>query len=346
MTKSSRQSPRSEKADFPEQKNGEKPSDIVVFVDEATMDDAGISLFQRVAGALGGKVVLVHVQCRPDNGQAPVDPVEWDIRKQQSQKWLDDLIQCADAEGAPCEAQLLEGHCRSQIKSFLGQHPGAIAAMLRPQGEKGWMLSEIAWGVLRSPGAGVLMIPQNAQAGRKATYERILVPLDGSVRAENALPKAVLLAKAEAAELVLCHVAPHPGLSAFGVTDQEAENLHELVSKRNAKAAKNYLARISSRLAQKGLKISVRISNDGVASTGDARRSLIDLITREKADFVVMTTHGESGHKDVPTGDVARYILERADIPVLLVRPGNGRQGNHVFGKLSSEGVRQPVGTD
>ena len=185
------------------------------------------------------------------------------------------------------------------------------------------------------------MIPENAKADGKRTYERILVPLDGSLRAESALPKAVLLAKAEAAELVLCHVAPQSGLSAFGMSDQEAENLHKLVSKRNETAGKNYLARIRNRLAQNGLKVSVRLSKDG-----DPRRSLIELITREKADFVVMATHGESGHKDVPTGDVARYVLERADIPVLLVRPGSGRQGNHTFGKLSSEGVRQPVGTD
>ena len=346
MTTSSRRKPQSGAASLPDGKTDKERSDIIVFVDEATANGHGVCHSQRVAGALGGKVLLVHVQFRPTGDNAPVDPVEWDIRKQKAQKWLEKLIKNANEDGVPCEAQLLEGHCRSQIQSIMGRHPRAIAAMLRPRSSQGWNLSELAWGVLRSSGAGVLMIPENAKVDRKKTYERILVPLDGSVRAESALPKAVLLAKAEAAELVLCHVAPQPALSALGMADREAENLHELVSKRNAKAAKNYLARISSRLAQKGLKISVRISNDGVASAGDARRSLIDLITREKADFVVMTTHGESGHKDVPTGDVARYILERADIPVLLVRPGNGRQGNHVFGKLSSEGVRQPVGTD
>lgn len=341
MTTSSQRKQQSGQAYPPDQKNGEKRSDVVVFLDEATMNGFGVCLSQRVAGAFGGKVVLVHVQCRSDNGNAPVDPVEWDIRKQQAQKRLDELIRRADADGVPCEAQLLEGDWLSQVQSFLGRHPDAIAAMLRPRCDSGWNLSELAWGVLLSPCAGVLMIPENAKADGKRTYERILVPLDGSLRAENALPKAVLLAKAEAAELVLCHVAPQSGLSAFGMSDQEAENLHKLVSKRNETAGKNYLARIRNRLAQNGLKVSVRLSKDG-----DPRRSLIELITREKADFVVMATHGESGHKDVPTGDVARYVLERADIPVLLVRPGSGRQGNHTFGKLSSEGVRQPVGTD
>lgn len=341
MTTSSRRKPQLGAASPPDGKTDKERSDIIVFVDEATANGFGVYHSQRVAGALGGKVLLVHVQFRPNGDNAPVDPVEWDIRKQKAQKWLDKLIKNANEDGVPCEAQLLEGHCRSQIQSIMGRHPRAIAAMLRPRSSQGWNLSELAWGVLRSSGAGVLMIPENAKVDRKKTYERILVPLDGSVRAESALPKAVLLAKAEAAELVLCHVAPQPALSALGMADREAENLHELVCEKNEKAGKNYLARICNRLAQNGLNISAHISNDG-----DARRSLIDLIVREKADFVVMATHGESGHKDVPTGDVARYVLERADIPVLLVRPGNGRQGNHVFGKLSTEGVRQPVGTD
>ena len=109
------------------------------------------------------------------------------------------------------------------------------------------------------------------------------------------------------------------------MTDREVENLHDLVCEKNEKAGRDYLARISRRLAQNGLKISVQTLNNG-----DARRSLIDLIARGKADFVVMATRGESGHKDVPTGDVARYVLERADIPVLLVRPGNGRPGSRL----------------
>jgi len=341
MTSTSRQKTRSGKGFSRDKRRAEDATDIIVFVDEPDGNSPGICHAQKVAGAFGGKVVLVHVQCRDDDGNDPIDPVEWDIRKQKSRRWLDEMARCANVEHVPCEAQLLEGHCLSQIKSFLAQHQGDIAAALRTPHDKDWKLSETAWGVLLSRSAGVLMIPQDSAIDTKKKYDRILVPLDGSARAEIALPTAVTLAMAEAAELVLCHVAPKPGLSEFGANDQEAERLRDQICKRNEKAGKNYLARIKNRLARDSLRISVRISSDG-----DARRALIDIIREEQADFAVMATHGESGHRDVPTGDVARHILDRANIPVLLMRPKNGRAGAHVFGKPSSDGVRQPVGTD
>jgi nucleotide-binding universal stress UspA family protein len=201
--------------------------------------------------------------------------------------------------------------------------------------------SETTWGVLLSQSAAILMIPDDALIEPDARYRRILVPLDGSARAETVLPVAVKLARAQNAELVLCYVLPDPGLTEVGTKDPETERLHALVRQRNEKTGKAYLDRIKKRLEYNGLKISIRISQGG-----DARRALIDVIAKEGADFVVMATHGQSGHRDVPIGDVARFIFDKATVPVLLVRYRNGRDANHAFGKVSSTGVRQPAGTD
>ncbi|MDB9801654.1 universal stress protein [bacterium] len=185
------------------------------------------------------------------------------------------------------------------------------------------------------------MIPDDAKITPDVGYRRILLPLDGSSRAETALQKTITLARAEAAELILCYVIPDSGLTEFGQKDPEAESLHRRVRKQNELSGTTYLARIKKRLEQSGLKVSVRISH-----AGDARRALLDVMTQEKVDFVVMATHGQSGYKDVPTGDVARFLLDRADTPVLLVRPRNGHTNNHAFGDVLSTGARLPSGTD
>lgn len=341
MTQRLHQNSHSERRFSPMTQQANETSDVILFVDKVTADRSAIRHAQIVARAFGGKVVLAHVQCRHDNGNGPVDPVEWDIRTQQARVWLDDLIKDADTEKAQCEAQLLEGPLVGQIQSFVAQHQGDIAAAIRLRGQRGWTLNAAARGVLMSRSAGVMMIPQDDKIGRQKTYDRILVPLDGSPRAEIALPKAVGLARQNDAELLLLYVAPEPGITEFGVKDQQAEHLRDAVSSRNEQAGKSYLSRIKNRLAQDGLKLLAR-----VRQSGDARRALMDAISDEKVDLVVMATHGQSGHRDVPTGDVARYVLEQAEIPVLLVRFLNGTSGNHVFGNLSSEGVRQPVGTD
>ncbi|MGJ5620074.1 universal stress protein [Sulfitobacter sp. MF3-043] len=316
-------------------------SDVLVFLEDASVTSASVSHAQKIASAFGGQVVLVQVLCKPVNGNGPIDPVEWDIKKQKTLKQLGFLTKETEIANHPCRAELLEGQCVNQIKAFMEHRQGDIAASLRPRSDTDWHLSETAWGVLSSQSAAVLIIPDDALIERNAQYRRILLPLDGSSRAEAALPVAMKLARAEHAELIICNVLPASSLTELAAGAPKDERLLSLVRQRNEQAGKTYLARIRKRLERNGLRALVRISHGS-----DVRRALIDIMSKEYADFVVMATHGQSGHKDVPTGDVARYVLDNAQIPVLLVRPRNNPDSNHAFGKVSSTGVRQPAGTD
>ncbi|WP_439154202.1 universal stress protein [Yoonia sp.] len=317
-------------------------SDVLVFVEPEQKESGAIRHAQKVAKAFGGHVVLVHVmQPHPAEG-GPVDPVDWDIRKQTRRKWLAGLAGGLDDDPRrAATVELLEGPCIAQIESHLEGRQDDIAAVLRANGQDNWRMRDTACGVMASRSAAILMIPQASTIKMSDTYQRILVPLDGSVRSENALPSAATLAKTEGAELVLCYIAPEPGLSAFGTMDPEATKLRSEVTRRNTQAGQTHLARIKNRLAHHDLKISTCI-----VAQGDVRRALVDTITDQSADFVVMATHGESGHRDVPMGKVASFVLDRAHVPVLLVRHRVGRAENHAFEKARSEGARQPVGTD
>ncbi|SDZ34080.1 Nucleotide-binding universal stress protein, UspA family [Jannaschia faecimaris] len=296
---------------------------------------------RKVANAFGGDLLLVQMLCGSADGQGPIDPVDWDIKKQRILIRLGLLTKGSEGNGTPCKIKLLEGECINQIKAFMELRRGDIAASPRSGGGMGWHSSETVWGVLSSRSAGILMIPDDAKIEPDTRYRRILVPLDGSSRAEAALPKATLLAKAETSEILLCYIAPEPGLTEFGSDDPEADRLHSLVRKRNDQAGRTYLAQIKKRLEHNGLNTSIKIRHGG-----DVRRALIDVILQDKADFVVMATHGQSGHGDVPTGDVARYVTDNADTPVLLVRCLSGRNGHHAFGTALPKEGRQPVGTD
>lgn len=317
------------------------PSDVLVFVDDSHVGEASLLHAQNLARALGGSVELLQVLCEPSGGDVPTDPVDWDIKKQQALRRLGSLREKSQTADAPCRVRLLEGKCSSQIKSEMEQRTGDVAAAMRSRSDIGWYLSETAWAVLMSNSAAVLMIPEDLKAEPHLPYRRILVPLDGSLRAEVVLPMAVRIAQAEGAELLLCYVAPRGSVAEIGSEDQEFQNLDTQVRHLNERAGRTYLGRTKKRLEHSGLQISTNIS-DGT----DVRRSLIDIMSRESADFVIMATHGQSGHKDVPTGDVARFVLEKANIPVLLVRSRNGHKSNHTYRKITSKGVRQPVGTD
>jgi nucleotide-binding universal stress UspA family protein len=140
----------------------------------------------------------------------------------------------------------------------------------------------------------------------------ILVPLDGSRFAEQALPLAVTVARRTGARLRL--VSAHeprpdltPGLDAPAV---EAHNL-EIRS-----ATQAYLAEVAGRLEP--------IGGEPVAcevTDGPAGPSVAAAVTRLHPDLVVMCTHGRGPLSRFWLGSVADHLIRHLSVPLLLVRP-------------------------
>ena len=130
---------------------------------------------------------------------------------------------------------------------------------------------------------------------------RILVPLDGSILAEAALPLVEQLARDHAAEVVLLQVLK-------GQRTREAE----LEEERKVGA---YLEGTVARLQAHGL--------GGVFSRiwfGEADQAIANATAREQVDLVAMSTHGRGGRDRLRFGSVAESVVRRAPVPVLLVR--------------------------
>ena len=143
---------------------------------------------------------------------------------------------------------------------------------------------------------------------------RVLVPLDGSPLAEQALPVADALANAAGAGLHLATVTPPvsavPG-SPAGTTAEHA--LHE--------GMRAYLEEQAASLGAPGSPATTCAVLDGPAA-----RSLAAYARAHEVDLVVMTTHGWGGPKRLWLGSVADELLRRARSPVLLLRPDRTRQ--------------------
>jgi nucleotide-binding universal stress UspA family protein len=121
----------------------------------------------------------------------------------------------------------------------------------------------------------------------------ILVPLDGSMVAESALPMAEQLAKALNAELVLVSATSEPDGTATQV----------------------YLDTMRDTLENRGLRVAT------VVRAGTAP-SVIESARREyNAALIVMASHGSRGALLGFLGSVAGAIVEETDAPALVVRP-------------------------
>jgi nucleotide-binding universal stress UspA family protein len=133
---------------------------------------------------------------------------------------------------------------------------------------------------------------------QQATFEHLLVPLDGSRFAEMALPLAEQLARTYYARLTLVTAVQEMG---------------------------EYVRQTTERLRQTGLDVDYAL---GEGSVVDATRSLVETA---RVDLVVTSTRGGSGARHWLTGGVASRIVQAIPKPVLLVQ-SDGRDN----GKLPS----------
>ncbi|HSR32719.1 MAG TPA: universal stress protein [Anaerolineae bacterium] len=140
-------------------------------------------------------------------------------------------------------------------------------------------------------------------------YRRILVPLDGSSLAEQALPHAAAQAQRFEAEVVLLKVLEPLPQASFSspVVVRKAEEL-------SAQLAREYLDRVAARLQEQGLGTQVSTVE------GKPYVEIIQYAEQHAIDMMVMSTRGHSGWSRWLLGSVADRVVRGATVPVLLVR--------------------------
>jgi nucleotide-binding universal stress UspA family protein len=140
-------------------------------------------------------------------------------------------------------------------------------------------------------------------------YQRILLPLDGSEMAEQALPYAVTQAKHFGATLILLRVIePFPHVRGMSLTDLA------VIRDQTDQWTRDYFDRIVAGLQDTGLPIETVMveGRPGVTITQCAKENDVDLI--------VICSRGRSGLSRWLLGTVAERVMRGATVPVLLVR--------------------------
>jgi nucleotide-binding universal stress UspA family protein len=142
-------------------------------------------------------------------------------------------------------------------------------------------------------------------------FYRIIVPTDFSVCAEEAWGLAQRLAAASGAEIVLTHVLVETPLYSEGpFTMERARQAYEAARRWAAETLEQWAAKA------RGAGLTVRIA----LRTGVPYAEIVELATNERADLVVLGTHGRGGINRALLGSVADRVVRLAPCPVLTVR--------------------------
>ncbi len=212
------------------------------------------------------------------------------------------------------------GQALADYVSELGVDLVVMATHGRGGFERAW-LGSVADRLVRTLEIPVLLVRAGTEPGSEAVPGGpVLVPLDGSPRAEEALGPALALARLWDAEIQLIQVvrpvmlATDPALPLPSAYDEVGTAIGRDI-------AQDYLDDVAERVRAAG----VRATANAVLGWG-AVDTLLGLAVPDRVGVLALATHGHGGLRRAALGSVADKLVRGASIPVLVCRP-RGRRG-------------------
>ena len=146
-------------------------------------------------------------------------------------------------------------------------------------------------------------------------YKRILVATDGSTLSKKAVASAIELASTCGAELLALEVVPrYPQAYVEGSIPLSAEEIAR-VEKQWTESAQAQLSAVEKSAKSKGVVAkSLTVKSDVVSD------AIIAAAKKQKADLIVMASHGRKGIKRLLLGSETQQVLTHSHIPVLVLR--------------------------
>ncbi len=142
-------------------------------------------------------------------------------------------------------------------------------------------------------------------------YHKILVPLDGSKRADRIIPHVEELARRYKAKVIFLQVIEYKTIptteGAFiSLSGQEFEEAK--------KQAEKHLKGLQGEFREKNIESRTHVTY------GPVVEGIITLAAQEGVDLIALASHGRGGLSRVFYGSVAAGLLHRVDRPLLIIR--------------------------
>jgi len=288
---------------------------ILVPVDGSKLSERALVLAVPLADQHNAKLTLITVNEPIEDltlgGGAPVRDSALDItwRKERGAYLKKLLARVTRRTESPVEAVTLEGRVAPALAAYAAGHDVDLIVMCT-HGRGGFQrlwLGSVADGLSRRTAVPLLLARGGRAPGSRMLHDplfrRILVPLDGSDRAESALHAACTLAGDAKVVITLAHVL-HP------MTVVAAGNL---ASDRERDVITSYLDPLATSIRTERLTVDT----DTRVSTNVAR-ALLEMAEENEDDLIVISGQGMSGLERLVVGSVADKLIRTARVPVMV----------------------------
>ncbi len=237
--------------------------------------------------------------------------------RDQAQSYLDAEAETLRSHGLKAVTSVQVGLPADIITEYATHAPAALIVMATHgySGIQRWTIGSVADKVIHNTHVPLLLIRGSIVLGRVPQIKQILVPLDGSDIARQALPVATEIAQAAGARLTLLHaidplVEVGSGVHRYrlGLTVDDGL-LNDAIQ-----AVDQQLNAVAQEIQTEDLKVIT------MTIVGYPAEVIVDEAQRRNADVIVMATHGYSGIRRWALGSIADKVLHTTHTPLLLVR--------------------------
>jgi nucleotide-binding universal stress UspA family protein len=296
---------------------------ILVPLDGSTLAECVLPHVIAIAPVTHARITLLHVlqQTRNGGGTPAVDPVDWHLKKQNAEKYLEGIVNRFSETGIPgVEPVILEGSPAGSVIDFArGNNVDLIALSTHGHsGLSGWNVSGVVQKILLRSYKSTLLVRAympSSTGTTKLRYKRLFVGMDCSARSEYVLPLAINLAQFYKSQLILETVIEKPRTINRMPVSQELEELSNRFVEQNQQAASHYFKQLLAQFSTKTLKIKTHISvgNNAIAV-------LHDMAEESNADLVLLAAHGETGERRWPYGSVTTSFIAYGNTSLLIMQ--------------------------
>ncbi|MBK9940891.1 MAG: universal stress protein [Kouleothrix sp.] len=263
--------------------------------------------------------IAMHVAPANTGGAVVVEPVQartsWDALQLNASNYLADQAEKLQAAGITTNFEVAAGNTAEVIAETAVRLGANLIAMATHgySGLRRWALGSIADKVLHITHTPMLLVRGSERMiSPERAIRRILLPLDGSSCARQAIPLATELACETQAELLVLTIIAPPYLQTPEVIGSYMQYDEAIDSVRDRLT--DELAEYSATLKEHKVQVTP------VATSGIPAETIIDEALDRGADLIVMATHGASGLRRWALGSVADKVLHATTTPLLLVR--------------------------
>lgn len=294
---------------------------ILVPLDKSALAESVLPHVITVAQTVQSSILLLVVSetIGSSSRSLSVDPLEWQIKRVEDDAYIQRIGTELKNTGLETEAQLMEGNPAENIVELcrISDVDLVILSSHGRSGLTGWNVSSVVHKVIQRVHTSVMIVRAYRPGPSKIEpiqYERLLVPLDGSRRAESIIPIARSLAEKKQSELQLVHIIEKPELPSRTPPKESDLELTKQIVERNREEAQNYFDHLQDRIAIEA-KFAILV-NDNVAD------ALHNLIEEQNVDLVLLSAHGYgyTGQTLRPYGRLAMNLIEYGTSPLLVLQ--------------------------